>query len=421
MRKVNAVIWHVKKKDGYPIRIRVWEKDKYVYYNTSLFLNARKLFNPKTGLVRESHEDYIRFNSIIKDNIKRFSVEHTSTDSFKDYLKEHVESLYRAKNFGNANKFSVLYNHLNAFRPTDIQFLDITPSFVRKFKQFLQSNNLRDTTIQIYINKFKRIYYLARADKKIVGENVFENFPNSAAPTHSKALSREVFEKFRDAFVLGGNEERWRDENLFLFYCNGMRVGDAILLQYKSINDGKIVYRMRKTDKVKEVRLGEDLVNIILKFMPDEFIYNLNGCDMPLDKSMNGLDFIKYYAEQFPNHYILPYLNNCTFANEHEKYKKVQSVTSIWNLHLKKVCWALSIDRFSSHQIRHTFATLFLEEMGDLRALSTLMAHANLKITINYIKSLNSETVADMSDDFYKKLNKKNSEIIVEKKPSSNF
>lgn len=421
MRKVEAMLWHKpNSKKLLPIKVRYWE-GTYKYINLNIFLTSDKFFNKKTGQVRASHPEHEKYNDIIKNAVKKYSAEHSSGESFKKYLKQHYDNLLKIGKIGNGKKFQVLYNHLNNFRPQDIKFTDLDIVFLRNFHDFLRNNELNDNTIQIYLNKFKRTYYMARQDKLVVGDNIFEYYKFYGSTTYSKSMSPKEFHAFKNAVLFSSDYIRIRDYNMMLFYLNGIRVGDALLLKFKNINGEYITYAMRKTGKSMKVFMSKQLIELIWKILPEEFVFNKYGCDITLPNKIDKLTYIQRYSQQFPEHYIFAQLNDFVFESNQKRYEKVQSLTTKWNLDLKKLCGFISLTPISSHVMRHTYATMMLASKVDIRLISEALGHANLNVTVRYIKSLGTEQVGIASVDFYDSLdNPYNNPSVDSEKNSTN-
>mgnify|MGYP002682561549 FL=1 len=52
---------------------------------------------------------------------------------------------------------------------------------------------------------------------------------------------------------------------------------------------------------------------------------------------------------------------------------------------LKKYCSKARIKRVTPYQLRHTFATQFIENGGDVLILKSIMGHSNIKTTEGYV------------------------------------
>jgi integrase/recombinase XerD len=51
--------------------------------------------------------------------------------------------------------------------------------------------------------------------------------------------------------------------------------------------------------------------------------------------------------------------------------------------------------KFGLHKFRHTFATNFLRDGGDIRTLQKILGHSNLETTMLYVHALDAEDTGD--------------------------
>ena len=65
------------------------------------------------------------------------------------------------------------------------------------------------------------------------------------------------------------------------------------------------------------------------------------------------------------------------------------------NEHIKKLCKATGIERFTSHAFRHTFATRALEDGMQPKTLSEILGHADISITLNLYAHVMEDTKAE--------------------------
>lgn len=405
MKKVKAVLWPRMDADGnYPLKIRYYcEKEgRYKYKPIGIVVSARKYFNPSAGLVRASHEKHTELNKVIQERLLNFSQDkNDNQSSFLVFLKKHYENLIELGNYGNAKKFMVLYNHIIKFQKgKDLKFSDFDLSFLKKFHAYLKSKVGSDNTIQIYLNKLKRCYYLARQQRLIVGDNIWEFYKYTGIQIESKALTRDEFMLLRNTNLNGGKYERVRREALMLFFTNGMRIGDLLLLKWKNVHSGYIAYTMRKTKMSMRVSISEPLAHLLLVTIDSKF--NSKDNLMPYFAQLN---FIEEYAKMHKEEFVLDYLNNVEFKDDFERYNKVQSLTASWNRFAKELGEFLGINnKLCSHVMRHTYTSLLLYDgKANIKEVSQTLGHQNIAITNKYIKTLSNMELDNLTNDFYGK------------------
>lgn len=405
MKKVKAVLWPRMDADGnYPLKIRYYseEEERYKYKPIGIVVSAKKYFNAATGQVRASHEKHQELNKVIQERLSDFSIEkNDNQSSFLVFLKNHYENLIELGHYGNAKKFMVLYNHIVKFQKSkDLKFSDFDLNFLKKFHAYLRNAVNSDNTIHIYLNKLKRSYYLARQQRLITGDNIWEFYKYTGTQVESKALSRDEFSLLRNTNLKDGRYEKVRREALILFFINGMRIGDLLLLKWKNVHSNFIVYTMRKTKMSMRIAISEPLAHLLLTNIDSKF-YDKDNL-MPYFAQLN---YIENYANKHKEEYVLNYLNNIEFKDEFEKYNKVQSLTASWNKHAKELGESLGINtKLCSHVMRHTYSSLLLfYGKANIKEVSQTLGHTNIAITNKYIKTLNNMELDSLTNDFYGK------------------
>ena len=412
MKKVKVVLWtRQDAKNEYPIKLRFFSESegKYKYNSLKIGLSAVKYFNEKEGLVRSIHPKHIEYNSIIKEALKKNTTEPSintingnasANDSFMMYLLEYYNQLIDNGSIGNGKKFKVLYNKLEGFLENkDLKFSQFDIQFVKNFHFYLKGEELNDNTIQIYLNKLKRIYNIARQEKKITGDNLWEFYKYSGHQTVSKALTVDEFDIFSLSELKDEKLARLRREALILFFSNGMRIGDLILLKWKSIENKHINYNMRKTKKLMNVFISMPLAHLLCELISKKGKYSedILGANYELQ-----INFINTYSWKHSNEYIVDYMKDLVFKGEFQKYNKVQNITANWNRSLKLVCDKLKLRPISSHVMRHSFSSLLLGGgKTDIKMVSQSLGHSSIGITNKYIRTLSTPEMDAVTGSFY--------------------
>ena len=406
MKKVKPVLWtRFDAKNEYPIKLRFFleSEGKYKYLNLNIGLPALKYFNPKTGEVRESYPKHIEYNNIIKDALLAFKPEDklNSGESFLEFLKQHYTLLLEQKKFGNHKKFKVLYSKLTEYlKEKDLKFNQIDINFLKGFQNYLVNDGLNPNTIQIYLNKLKRLYNIARHEKKIVGENVFEFFKYHGQSTVSKALTAEEFKIFAYTEINDKRLQKVRKEALLLFFSNGARIGDFLRLRWSAVQGNHLCYKMQKTGKEMNVVINKPLARLLCELLPPD--EQVTHEVIKLYSYEKQIKYLQYYCVYHPYEYILDYMQGLEFKDDFEKYNKIQTITATWNKTMKDLCKYLIIRPISSHSMRHTFASQLVQE-NSIQVVQQSLGHANILISQKYLKTLDNSQLDTANSTFYDK------------------
>lgn len=162
---------------------------------------------------------------------------------------------------------------------------------------------------------------------------------------------------------------------IFIFLlATGLRIGEALALTWNDINFKKqtlyvkhTLIRVGNKYEVKEgakTEYGERLVPFTQKI----------GSPLLEIKSKSKSDLV------FPSK-----------KNSYESIRNIQN-------RLKRICEYLDLPAFSPHALRHTFATRLIETGVNVKVISQLLGHADIKITLNiYAHALEDTLQANVS------------------------
>jgi integrase len=153
---------------------------------------------------------------------------------------------------------------------------------------------------------------------------------------------------------------------MFSFLCAGVRFSDIALLKWKNVENDRLRYRMGKTKIIKDIILtkpAKDILNHYSKGKHDEFVFPI------LDNNRDYSDdtFLKYHISA-KNAYINKVL------------KQIQRLAGIST-------------KITFHTSRHTFSDLARQKGVSLYSISKALGHSSLKITEQYLKSFDTDSV----------------------------
>lgn len=489
----------------YPVAIRLTEnrKSKFIFIGYAI---KKEHWNKTSKSIRLSYENYEELDNLIKLKLKEIeSILPVSNDmnnykklSFIQYFNNHIRNLETGKKIADRNKHAVVLAHIKEFlikshKTEELLFKDITGDLLQELVYFFEGLKLSKNTQNGYFKKIKHLYFLAIKNNVFTPlRNPFDTFENRTSKPQNNSLTINEF-KGLELF----NPYQYKDKELFSnslipeiaslrnifvfqFYCYGIRVSDLLLLKWDNINNGKIVYIMRKTKKEKTILLNNSLLERLRFFLPIEKILLLlkqkdNILDiellnsLPTDKKEMLLKYTKeknltlyerviekekaffsdtYYKETHikydtiknicnglatdeseRNNFIIPLLNETdkaklnTTNDDLTIYRIIQSNTTLYNRALKQLNKSfLDTDgqliktKLTSHLPRHTFTSISLSLGLDLFTISQSLGHSDIRTTQNYIHTLDNELVDKNIGDIFNKFGTANEKIITENK-----
>lgn len=224
-----------------------------------------------------------------------------------------------------------------------INYLTITNHDVRGYLKYLDSCNLKNSTISRRISTL-RTFYNYLVDENIVENNVFHNVKNpkleKKLPNYLNYNEMEELLESIDISTTEGLEKRLLIE---MFYSTGCRVSEMINVKISDIDfTNKTIRIMGKGSKERIVYFGD-------------------------------------YASKYLDNYLSKVMcDKYLFTNKKGEKLTINEVEQI----VKDIMKHISIKtHVTPHTLRHTFATHLLNNGADIKTVQELLGHANLSTT----------------------------------------
>lgn len=380
------------------LRITVGRKHARIKLNYAI---QKKHFNPtpkEYKYVRTSHPKHATINQHIDEKIqeaknviselekKKYTVTASTikdgmlkpeTLSFLAFANQIADGIKDNNHYANYRKYSTVIKKLTDFRNNeDFNFDELTPSFLASFESYLAKLGNSVNTINSNFRTIRAIYYKA-IEKGFIDQskNPFFTYKLKLNNSRKDRLNEEEIKKietldFKDDIVA----ENVRNAFLFSFYNAGIRISDVLQLKWENIQDGKLVYKMFKTNRVHSVKLKEKPLAILEKY---------KGCN-----------------ESF----IFPFFSDVyDYSDPGFLFKQIGSKTAIINKYLKYIASRAGITKkITTHTARHSFADIARQKTDNLYNLSKTLGHSSLKVTEAYLASFDEKAVDDTLDSVFK-------------------
>jgi integrase/recombinase XerD len=386
------------KQDGtQAVLIRVTKVRKLAYHSTGIFIKASD-FNPKSKEkpIRAGCLQQALYNQSLREQLK--ALEALALDGGKDlsaaelckqyrdkgktaekresFLAFYRHELERMQKAGNKRLYEKYLNNYNKLcrylGEKDLYMDELSVTFFKDYEIWLLGINNRNTTT-------KSLTFVATIIRRAVAENLLEYSKNPFLKIrlkHDRTAKTKLTSAEIDLLArleLKDRDEAVRDIFLFQYYCAGMRIGDALSMRWKNVEEDRLTYRMDKNMKTGSVKLKTQVTELLKTYKT---------------------------KETQPQDFIFPFLSKeKDYSSQDYLHDQIEAKTAFINKKLKEIALRAGIEkRVTTHTARHSFAYQAVQKTGDVYAVSKALRHSSLKITEQYLMTLDevaSDSVID--------------------------
>ena len=315
--------------------------------------------------------DQGKLNYLSITEVKKRIVRNSSYDSFFAFGESIVADLKTEHRYGTARHYKGILSVLRTFtKGKDLKFNEVNYDFIKRFeRQHLAKGNSWNG-LSTYLRGIRAIYNKGIKAGLIEKEAYpFAYYSIRQTPTEKRALSTEDLRKILE-LELPRDQVLYRYRVYFIcsFYLYGMNFTDMAYLKVANIIDGRIKFRRKKTGKLYDIKITEQLKSI-------------------LDNYLEGKD---------KEDYIFPIIKR---QNPAKQEREINWERQRYNRGLKKIQELCEIEqKLTTYVSRHSFATQAMLRNIPLEAISAMLGHSKLNTTQIYLKSLPT-TVLDQYNE----------------------
>lgn len=283
--------------------------------------------------------------------------------------------------FGTKDNYRYAVKWIKNYQP-NATVADITADFVsgwysymRKTLKKKRGEVMSETTITIYARAIRALYNDAVSKKLVVDTKPFSGKIDASSVRQKCLINTQDWVKFIAYEPKPDtNLEFAHDLILLTFALCGANMIDIISLKNRNIERGTVSFIREKTERA----------NTVVK--------------LPLcEAARNIMEKYGIINPKKPNDYIFPYIND--EMSDKSRYYKRDSILKKVNGGVAEICAELGIEKFTTYQVRHTFAVMSRDMKGfTVEQLSKLLGHKNVKTTQIYLSSITQELMTETSD-----------------------
>lgn len=293
-------------------------------------------------------------------------------DNFYWWFEERIRHAGKEQSTYNEDKLKAVRNKLLAYAPT-LKVKDVDFMFLTRYGQHLRSIGNSHNTVADNLLRIRIIVNMILKSRK---------FPEYPDPYHglemktTRVKKNRVNIQFIDKLAVVPldrypQQELAVDMYLYSFFNAGIRFGDLTRLRVSDVQDGRLRYRMHKTEIDRNILQVPQAMRIYKKHAAGK---------KPGDRLFST--GVKWRRKE-------------TRDDIRKEDKSINAKNTLLNKHLKKICEALEGPPLTFHTSRHSFADYTKQKKFDgkfdFHTLKDLFGHKRPETTQSYMQDFYEE------------------------------
>mgnify|MGYP005754970707 FL=1 len=295
---------YVRQDGKYPLKIQLTHNRQSVHFSLGIYLSSKQW--QENEVVDHKLKNY--YNTLIlkeKLRIDKIIIQLTEARRIYDFtakgLKKYIESVPErippeggtesalseilppsfiayAKRFislGKKNRTQEIYlstlNKLKAFKGENIEFHEVTPTWLQNFDEFMVPDTPALNARSIHFRNIRAIFNAAIRDK-IIDPKLYPfgkgKYIIRTQKTPKRSLTVQQLRGIRD--VTDPKLKPYADTFMLIFYLAGINIID--LLNLTEITDGRIHFHRAKTARYYSIKVEPEAREIINRYHGDKIL-----------------------------------------------------------------------------------------------------------------------------------------------------
>jgi len=306
------------------------------------------------------------------DNIKQALRRGKGRNNVFDFFDNIIDGYKKSGEIGNMTSFKSCKNALLKFLDgnRNLDFRDITPSFLTRYEQYHRGRGMMDSTIHFYIKNIKNLFVYAMKEKIVKADNdtflLYDLSKFRIEPNH-RAIGKDNIEAiFNYKAEELTNQSHALNFFKFSYYTWGMNMVDIAKLKWKNIENGRIVYIRSKNKRRHNISILPPVQAI--------------------------LDYYNEGRVPYPEDYIFPILDDKIYKTPLQQKYRQQYATKYTNKEIKKIAKELGMNfNLTTYMARHTFATNLQLMKIETGKIQQMLGHSSETTTQGYLDGIKND------------------------------
>lgn len=263
---------------GYIYRLIIHNRKKS-YKSVGLPRIRKSRWDPiKQKFRKTSGIDSVKFNKVIdeykRDYLNRpnqfgSSIGIKKSSSFLDYMERIISGTKFRDKHGTRTKYLTVFKKLNNFisdlNLIDLTFNELDVDLLYDFQSYMLDTGMTQNGATHYLKIIQSFVRRSCTDRDILNTNdPFLNFKFEKKELKLKeTLNEKEIQYLMHTPIADTDLNYVRAMFLFQFFSGGMRVSDLLTLRFRNLINGRLTYRMFKTNFLIDFELTEALLSLI--------------------------------------------------------------------------------------------------------------------------------------------------------------
>lgn len=376
-----------------PIWIRITANRKSRYISTGIYIKPDH-WNEQKREVRKSHELASSYNDKVRRlrlDCEEAALDADTAQAVKDevqgnsgnlsrFFERFIDRLKDRDQYWERKKYTTTLNKLHAALGENLSWDDLDNDALSKLERHCrEERDNNPNTTRKELSRVRRVVNQAIKESVIsAGDDPFLAYemPERVEPDRTR-LSLDEMQALQGLELEPETDlRRDRDAFLFAFYGGGVRFSDICRMRPSNVKDGRLRYRMMKTENLVSIPLPEPARQIVA-----------------------------HWKETHEGRFLFPYLEGGDADDPVYLRKRISVWNQMANRSLKELATRVEIDNpdeVTMHVARHSFGDLARKRSGgDVHAISQALGHSDIKTTERYLSSFDNEAVNNLTDKIW--------------------
>lgn len=310
-------------------------------------------------------QDEGRLDTLSSTEIKAMLANKETEVMTLAFGEEIIAQLRQAGKHGNARVYDTMLRSVRSFaKDKDFPLKQISYRWLKKYEAWYLSRGNSLNGLGVSLRTLRALFNRAIKQKLIASDYYpFRDFQIKKESTRKRALKEAELKTLLQFEPKTDRQQRAKDYFFISFYLMGASFSDLAFLRVSNIQNGRIVYKRRKTGRLHNIMITPALQSLLDRYL----------------QGKSGDDFI---------------LNVITTTEARKQVVQVRDELRRYNRTLKEIGKLCGLTTpLTSYVARHSYATIAKYKGVPTAVISEALGHSSEEVTQVYLDSFETEVL----------------------------